>query len=394
MSPTPADASVAETTDSGTFKPEADARVEEAHPSANYGKSPVLGVDGDPNARIKSFVRFTVSGISGPIQSAVLRLHVTSNGGSDGPWVLPANNNWKESSVTWSTSPPTWGHPTSDLGPIAADSWISFDVTSLVMKTGQYTFELVGSSMDGIEFSSRESLQPPQLLINRSAPVNPTQVPAAPTPSPSPTRASPPSSTSTVETTAMAPASPTSDLQTEAQNPFAGATFYVDPASAARAQAIAWRSTRPADASDMDKIANEPQADWFDNGSGDISVAVDRRVSTITAAGALPVLVAYNIPKRDCAASGATSASAYRTWIRGFASAIGSRKAVVILEPDALANIGCLSSADQSTRLGLIKDAVAVLAAQPGVAVYIDAGHANWVSASTMAGLLAKAGID
>jgi endoglucanase len=144
----------------------------------------------------------------------------------------------------------------------------------------------------------------------------------------------------------------------------------------------------------MDKIANQPEADWFDNNSGDITSAVSKRVDAITSAGALPVLVAYNIPQRDCGGAGASSAAAYQTWIRGFASGIGARKAVVILEPDALANIGCLSASNQTTRIGLIKDAVTVLEAKPGVSVYIDAGHSNWVSASDMADLLNKAGIQ
>ncbi|MBN9013087.1 MAG: DNRLRE domain-containing protein, partial [Rhizobiales bacterium] len=228
-------ASVILAASSGTFNAEADARVEEAHPNTNYGLSPTLGVDGDPNARIQSYVRFTVSGISGHIQSAVLRLHVTSNGGSDGPWVLPANNNWKESAITWATSPPTWSHPISDLGAIPANSWVSFDVTPLVTKSGQYTFKLVASAVDGIEFSSRESLQPPQLLINETASADPTQTPATQSPTPSATRATSPTD---METSASSPPSGQTDATL---NPFAGAVFFVDPLSAAMVQATAWR---------------------------------------------------------------------------------------------------------------------------------------------------------
>ena len=55
--------------------------------------------------------------------------------------------------------------------------------------------------------------------------------------------------------------------------------------------------------------------------------------------GTVPVLVAYNIPFRDCAqfsAGGATSVAEYEAWIDGFAAGIGSHEAVVILEPDGL----------------------------------------------------------
>jgi endoglucanase len=180
-------------------------------------------------------------------------------------------------------------------------------------------------------------------------------------------------------------------------NPLAGAKFYVDPFSDARRQADAWSATRPADAAELEKIASRSQADWFGGWSGDIITAVNQRVTTIRPAGALPVLVAYNIPQRDCGGyseGGAGSPAAYRTWIRGFAGAIGDGAAVVILEPDALAGMDCLSSADRDARVALINDAIDVLEAQPNVAVYVDAGHSHWQSAAEIATRLTQAGVS
>jgi endoglucanase len=180
-------------------------------------------------------------------------------------------------------------------------------------------------------------------------------------------------------------------------NPFAGARFFIDPDSNARRQADAWRSSRPVDAAQMDKIAGQPQADWFGDWSGDIQSAVSARIATIRSAGALPVLVAYDIPLRDCgsySSGGASSPDAYRSWIRSFAAGLGSGSSVVILEPDALAGIDCLSGADQQTRLGLLADAVSVLSSHPGTSVYLDAGHSHWQSVSTMASRLKSAGVD
>lgn len=119
-------------------------------------------------------------------------------------------------------------------------------------------------------------------------------------------------------------------------------------------------------------------------------------MTQISAAGALPVLVAYAIPARDCggySAGGVNSPDGYRAWIRDLAAGIGDRRAAVVLEPDALAGIGCLAQADQETRLALLAEAVDVLAARPGVLVYLDAGHANWIGAAEMAGRLSEAGI-
>jgi hypothetical protein len=179
-------------------------------------------------------------------------------------------------------------------------------------------------------------------------------------------------------------------------NPFAGAKWFIDPNSNARKQADAWRVSRPADAAQMDKIAGQPQADWFGDWSGDIQSAISARVTQVTNAGALPILVAYDIPKRDCgsySSGGATSPDGYKTWIRSFAAGIGSRRAIVVLEPDALASMDCLSAADQQTRLSLLSDAVSVLGARAGVATYLDAGNSSWQSAATMAARLKSAGV-
>jgi endoglucanase len=176
----------------------------------------------------------------------------------------------------------------------------------------------------------------------------------------------------------------------------AGTNWYIDPNSNAKRQADAWRQSRPGDAAAMDKIASQPQADWFGDWSGDVRSAVSSRVSTITSAGALPVLVAYNIPVRDChgySGGGASSASAYRDWISSFAAGIGTRRAIVVLEPDALAGMDCLSAADQSARLSLLSDAVSVLAGYSGVKTYIDAGHSRWQPASVIADRLKSAGV-
>ena len=180
-------------------------------------------------------------------------------------------------------------------------------------------------------------------------------------------------------------------------NPIAGATFWINPYSNAKTTADSWRDTRPADAAQMDKIANGSQAQWFGGWSGDIYTAVSSAANTITAAGAIPVFVAYNIPQRDCgglSGGGGASADAYRTWISAFASALTGRKAVIILEPDALTQMDCLSATDQSTRVSLIQYAVSVLkAASANVIVYLDGGHSAWKSASDQAARLTRANV-
>lgn len=177
-------------------------------------------------------------------------------------------------------------------------------------------------------------------------------------------------------------------------NPFAGASFWVNPNSKAKQQADIWRADRPADAAQMDKIAAQSQAQWMGGWSGDILTAVNNAVTTVSATGAIPVFVAYNIPQRDCGgySSGGTTVEGYKTWIASFAAGLAGRRAIVVLEPDALANMDCLSTTDQSTRLSLLSGAVTTLKAQ-GALVYLDGGHPRWKAASDQANRLLRANI-
>jgi len=180
-------------------------------------------------------------------------------------------------------------------------------------------------------------------------------------------------------------------------NPFAGMPVYRAPYSNAENAQRRLEKSDPASAALVAKIAAQPQASWYGGWSGDIKTVVASYVNAAERAGALALLVAYNVPNRDCgqySAGGASDSSAYLEWIKGFAAGIGARRAVVVLEPDALGLLTqCLSPADQQQRLELIRQAVQTLKGQPGTAVYIDAGHSSWVPAPEMAERLKRAGI-
>jgi endoglucanase len=189
---------------------------------------------------------------------------------------------------------------------------------------------------------------------------------------------------------------PSSSSSASSASALAGARLYVDPSSNARRTADQWRATRPADAAQLDKIAVQPQARWFGDWNTNIWADVDAATTAMTSAGAVPVFVAYNIPQRDCgglSGGNQVSVASYKQWISGFAAGIGARRAAVILEPDALANMDCLSPADQQTRLSLFAYAIAAFKALPATSVYIDAGHAKWQAVSVMASRLTAAGV-
>jgi len=186
--------------------------------------------------------------------------------------------------------------------------------------------------------------------------------------------------------------------RTKGESPFKDAYFVLDPESNAHWTAARWRASRPADAAAMDKIAGQPAAAWIGNWSNPVDVEVKRLVWAKTGAGGLPVMIIYNLPYRDCgqySAGGAGSPERYRQWIRKVASGIGSRRAVVVLEPDGLPMLTkCLDAHRQQERIEMIRFAVDTLMDLPGAAVYLDAGHSKWVSAEEMAPRLKAAGID
>lgn len=178
--------------------------------------------------------------------------------------------------------------------------------------------------------------------------------------------------------------------------PLAGVKLYVNPNSAAARQAQAWQSSNPSWASKMQFLAAQPTAVWLGEWNTNVSQDVRTLVANAQTTGTIPTFVAYAIPQRDCggySSGGTNNPTAYASWISQIASGIGGGKAIVVLEPDALAQLTCLSSADQATRLSLLADAVSTLKKNSGTKVYIDAGHSGWIDAVTMASRLTKANI-
>jgi endoglucanase len=192
-----------------------------------------------------------------------------------------------------------------------------------------------------------------------------------------------------------APPSPS----TSAPNPLAGERLYRVPGSSAEQQAVAWaKAGRDANAALIRKIANQPAAKWFGS-DPNITGHVNDLVRTAAAAGQLPVLVAYNIPGRDCgrfSAGGAKSSAEYLDWAHRFAAGLGGLPALIILEPDAVVDAidGCLTTSQADERLSLLKSAVVALSADPKARVYLDAGNPGSATSSSMINALRLAGAD
>lgn len=183
------------------------------------------------------------------------------------------------------------------------------------------------------------------------------------------------------------------------ENPFAGVKWYVgEYNNAVTHMKIAQRAGDAQTAALLQKIAQYGGADWVGDWTAYVGDWVRRQTDLIYKNGALPLYIAYNMPNRDCgqySAGGAKSGDEYKQWITDFARGIGDRKAVIILEPDALGAIAdCLSEPDQKARLELFSFALKTFNTLPHTYVYIDAGHSFWMTPELAAERLKLAGID
>jgi endoglucanase len=152
--------------------------------------------------------------------------------------------------------------------------------------------------------------------------------------------------------------------------------------------------------------AAEPGSLGWEQADADTARQVRRTLLAASLQNAVPIFVAYNIPGRDCSqysAGGAPSDAAYDSWIDSISSALGDAKAVVLEEPDALANLpGYCGSAyaaefpdiTNTTRVNDIRYAVGELENDPNISLYLDAGNSDWQNVGGMAETLVAADVQ
>lgn len=160
---------------------------------------------------------------------------------------------------------------------------------------------------------------------------------------------------------------------------------------------VDWRKNNTIKAAALKKIADQPQAVWLGY-SGDNTV-IARTISDSVSKKQTPVFVLYNIPNRDngqyaSAGGGAKDTAAYKAWIDGISSKIGTQPTIIILEPDALGHgITGVYRKDSllyaTTKLSTLKN----------TKVYLDATNSAWYGSSdtgikTIAGRLKEVGVD
>ena len=170
-----------------TLSPVADGYVQDNTPSTNYGTSTQFVVGNSPVRR--SFLKFTVSGLTQPITNATLRIRtIDGDAGSNNGGVFKSmtNTTWSETGTTWNNQPAIDGVTLGSLGSVTRNTWYEINVTSLVTGNGTYSIGAISTSSDGAYYNSRKSgADAPQVVITTST---------SPSPPPTPPPSSDPSS--------------------------------------------------------------------------------------------------------------------------------------------------------------------------------------------------------
>ncbi len=152
------------------FKPSADATVEA---SGIFGVTRELGNYGAVNLLAgsgwESYLRFEVTGVTGEIAAAVLRLHGRQAGRSGGNLHV-LQQPWREKEVTWLSKPAVTTPPIGRLHAVQAGQWHAFDLAGVINGNGTFDLALIGAGERPVSFDSRESLNSqPELIVATAA---------------------------------------------------------------------------------------------------------------------------------------------------------------------------------------------------------------------------------
>jgi glucose/arabinose dehydrogenase len=145
-----------------SFLPTADAYIRSNQANKNFGTQLDLRVRVN---QYRVYLKFTVTGLSGPPAAATLRLWVTGGGSSGGSIYRLTNTTWTETGITWNNAPAISGTPLSTAGVATAGTFLDFNLGSAITGDGTYTFAISNGGTAAVDYASRETANDPVLLI-------------------------------------------------------------------------------------------------------------------------------------------------------------------------------------------------------------------------------------
>lgn len=149
------------------FYPTDDTFVNQGAQSKNYGSKSYVRPRGSGSSKEKyAYLKFTVSGISGTITAA--KLKIKSEGSAiDDTTVYPVTGTWDENTLTWNNDNLTWGSSLDTIEDVSSQTWYVFDVSDEVDGNSTYTLGLkTTQDAANLDWYSKESANDPVLQIS------------------------------------------------------------------------------------------------------------------------------------------------------------------------------------------------------------------------------------
>lgn len=178
------------------FSPPHDTYVKSDVPNNKFGTATTLRVRKASSVTLNSYLKFNVSGVSGTVQSAKVRLYVSDTSPSGGSIYTMSNNYvgtatpWIETGLTWNNAPTISGTPLSSVGNAPLNTWVEFEVTPAITGNGTYSLAISSTNSNAVYYRSDEATSNrPQLVVVATSIVTPSPSPSpssSPNPSPTP----------------------------------------------------------------------------------------------------------------------------------------------------------------------------------------------------------------
>jgi hypothetical protein len=147
------------------FPAVADAWVYQKTPYSNYGYFIINFARSTHSLQgCSTYIKFTVSGVTGPIQSATLKIKTYNYPFPSSRIYHIKNTTWGENTITWNNAPLEF-YTQYALGALDGGKWQEIDVTNRVTGNGTYTFGFTAADVQNLAFWSRESADKPTLIV-------------------------------------------------------------------------------------------------------------------------------------------------------------------------------------------------------------------------------------
>jgi len=145
-----------------TKAPVADSYCQKNKSDKNFGEKKSIAIkDINGIARV-GVLKFNLSDISQNISNATLKIYSDS---FEGNLTIRALNStaWEEDDITWDSMPPK----SEILSTVTAKTkeWVTFDLSSTITQSAEYSFVIESSNPDLGILSSKEGSNPPKLVL-------------------------------------------------------------------------------------------------------------------------------------------------------------------------------------------------------------------------------------